>query len=407
MKKVLILTVTAGNGHNAAAQAIKNKLESVGNYEVMVVDMIKEYSSSLNSWTIDRGYALSVEYLLPVYNFFYNKYLKYDSKKVAVAPVQTSVKSVNGKLLKTIYEFQPDVIFATSYYCSMALANLRRVYKLPSVNMACMLDYVVSPFWEASLGGIEYLTITHEDFRQELIERGFSNKNLIYTGLPVGEKFLQHIDKAEAREKIGIDKNTFTVLIFFGGGCWGGGYSALKNIVKNFKKKIQIIMVNGRDEKTKNKIDKEMKSYPSNISVKNYGFSKEIDLLMSASDVMIGKGGGLCTTETINKTLPLIATENLPGQEYYNIKFLEKKGTALSFANKKKMIENLDYVYENPQKLSEMRETLKTMRTDGIGEIFNLIDKQPYADYSMINTKLDYERVNKIVKRARKNSVKK
>ena len=79
---------------------------------------------------------------------------------------QASVKDLNGKLLKLIYDFKPDVIYATSYYCGMALANLRRVYKIPSVNIACMLDYVVSPFWEASIGGIEYLTLAHEELPQ-------------------------------------------------------------------------------------------------------------------------------------------------------------------------------------------------------------------------------------------------
>ena len=48
MKKVLILTVTAGNGHNACAMGMKRKLESIGEVEVKVVDLLKSFSTKLN-----------------------------------------------------------------------------------------------------------------------------------------------------------------------------------------------------------------------------------------------------------------------------------------------------------------------------------------------------------------------
>ena len=92
MKKVLILTVTAGNGHNSAANAMKNKLEQTGQAEVKVVDIIKEYTSHFNSWIVDKGYNIAVGYLRPLYDLFYNAYFKYPVEKASVCPPQTSVK---------------------------------------------------------------------------------------------------------------------------------------------------------------------------------------------------------------------------------------------------------------------------------------------------------------------------
>lgn len=405
MKKVLILTVTAGNGHNSAANAMKNRLESVG-VEVKVVDIIKQYTSKLNSWTVDKGYNLAVGYLLPIYNLFYDMYLKYDVKKQSVCPPQASVKGLNEQLLRLIYDFKPDVIYGTSYYCGMALANLRRVYPLPSVNVACMLDYVISPFWESSLGGIDYLTISHEDFRKKLIEKGFSDDQLICTGIPVSEKFDNVIDKNVAREKLGLDKDLFTIFIFYGGGHWHGGYGVLKGLLKRIKRKVQIVIVNGHDEKTKKKIDREMSKYPSNFVVKNIGFSKEVDLIMSASDVMIGKGGGLSTTESVKKFLPLIATTKLPGQEYYNIKFLESKGSALSFSNYDELARHIENLCDNPDILKGMSDKLVNMKTRGIEAIAELILKQPDADYDKIDLNIDFSQVEKNVNKRRKSYAK-
>lgn len=405
MKKVLILTVTAGNGHNSAANAMKNKLQENG-YEVKVVDIIKEFTSKINSWVVDKGYNIAVGYLRPIYDKFYNAYLKYDVKKSPTCPAQTSVASLNGKLLKLIYDFQPDVIYGTSYYCGMALTNLKRVYQIPAKIVVCMLDYVVSPFWEASQEGVDCLTLAHQDFKEELLRKGFKDSQLVYTGIPVGEKFVDVIDKKEARRKLGLKEDLFTVFIFYGGGHWHGGYSVLKALVKRFNKPLQVVIVNGHDEKTKKKIDKEIKNYPENLYVKNIGFSKEVDLIMSACDVMIGKGGGLSTTESINKTLPLIATTKLPGQELYNVKFLEEKAVALTFKNRKELIKQVEMLYDNPAQLSLMSSNLLQLKTNGIEKIFELIKQQPDADYSFINKKLDYNKVNKIVNRARKRKTK-
>ncbi len=401
------MTVTAGNGHNAAANAMKNRLQNEkDNFEVKVVDIIKEFSNKLNSWLVDGGYAFSVGHLRPIYNMFYDTYMKWPTKKAPICPVQFSVNDISGKLLQLIYDFKPDVIYATSYYCGMALANLRRMYKIPSVNIGCMLDYVVSPFWEASVGGLDYMTVSNEQFKQTLIEKGFKPSQLVVTGIPVDQKFVEKLGKTVARERLGLQKDLFTVLILYGGGAWHGGYEILKNILKNIQTKIQIVIINGRDEKTKAKIDKNIKKYPKNFSIQNVGFSKEVDLYMSACDIMIGKGGGLCTTESINKAIPLLATEKLPSQEVYNIRFLTEKDLAQSFKTKRQMIAKLKYLMDNPKVVDDMHNGLEKLKHNGIEEIAELIISQPKADYSDIETNIEFYKVDKLVRKARKKTYK-
>lgn len=400
MKKVLILTVTAGNGHNSAAYSMKDALEKAGN-EVKVVDIFKDSGQKFVAWEQNKGYLISIRYLRGTYNFFYNKYKRNDYRNKPNCFCQKLVKKIHGFLLKTIYQFQPDVIYATHYACGTALANLRLVYKLPSVNIACMLDYVVSPFWETTAGGLDFLTITNEEFRSELIEEGFENKKLICTGLPVSEKFLTEIDKEVAREKLGLKQNVFTILIMFGGGI-GGSYKVLKWLLKRIKKDVQIVVVNGKNEKIKKKIDREMAKYPKNFFIKNIGFSKEVDLIMSACDCMIGKGGGLSTTESINKCLPLVTTKKLPSQEIYNIKFLEDKRLCLSFKNRKDLARKINFLMDNPEERNKIKSGLKKLRTNAFAQIFDLISSQPYADYFDINIHLNYANVNKVVKHALK-----
>ena len=67
--KVLILSVTAGYGHHAAARAVSDELESRGT-SVLIVDMFKYVSKALYD-TIDKGYLFSTKYIPRPYGQLY------------------------------------------------------------------------------------------------------------------------------------------------------------------------------------------------------------------------------------------------------------------------------------------------------------------------------------------------
>lgn len=57
---------------------------------------------------------------------------------------------------------------------------------------------------------------------------------------------------------------------------------------------------------------------------------------------------------------------------------------------------------QNPQTLQDIKLGLKNLSTNATQEISKIILSQPKADYSQIDTNLDYSQVNKLVKKARK-----
>lgn len=68
--RVLILTVTAGNGHNACAKAMARRLTE-GGAEVKIIDYFTTWSTPRERWTVDDGYNLACTYALRVYNACY------------------------------------------------------------------------------------------------------------------------------------------------------------------------------------------------------------------------------------------------------------------------------------------------------------------------------------------------
>lgn len=399
MKKVLILTVTAGNGHNACAKGMKNKLEELGGCEVKIVDLLKSYSSKLNVWVSDGGYSLSVSKLLPLYNAFYNKYYKRPAYKRFSTPSQGTVLTVVNGLLKEILEFRPDVIYATHFYGAMALTNLKLVYDLPCVNITSNLDYVNSPFWESTVG-VDYFAIPNEDFTNECMQEGFKREQLLPIGLPVDERTLAIVDKKEARRKLGLDEDVFTVMVMFGGGYWSGGFKIFKNLIKALQgRKAQVIMINGRNKKGYDKIEK-MK-FPDGLKVVNVGFTTEVPSYLSAADVILNKYGGTSVTEMINKELPMLITEKLAGQEKRNLVYMKEKGVALSFKNAKELKENILKLMDDKSLREQMSTSCLPLKKNATEELAKLILSQPEADYTdILAENIDFKEVKKKVKKA-------
>ncbi len=403
MKKILILTVTAGNGHNSCAKSVKRKLESEGDVEVKIVDLVKEFSSKLNFWTVDKGYNLAVSKVLPLYNMFYNHYKRSKPSKRYKCKAQGVASSTVDGLLKEILDYQPDVIFCTHFYAGVALTDLKLVYDLPCKTVITNLDYVNSPFWEGCVG-VDHFVIPNEDFIAECVEEGFKEIQLLPFGLPVDERTLQATEKSLAREQLGLENDVFTVMVMFGGGHWKGGFKIFKNIVKALEKKgqkAQVIMINGKDKSGFDKVAK-MK-FADNVKVTNVGFTDKVPLYMSSADMIVNKFGGTSLTEMLNQGLPMLITEKIPAQEKYNLIYMKSKGVAMSFKNKKQLTEGLYKIMDDEALRKDMGAKALALKTNGIEKLSKFIVAQPKADYSKIMAEnIKFDDVKKKVKKAMK-----
>ena len=114
-------------------------------------------------------------------------------------------------------------------------------------------------------------------------------------------------------------------MVMFGGGQWSGGFKIFKSLIKSLKgRKAQVVMINGRDGKSFRRVQK-MK-FESGIKVFNVGFTENVPLYLSAADIILNKFGGTSVAEMLNKSIPMLITENLPAQEECNLNYMKEKG---------------------------------------------------------------------------------
>lgn len=91
---------------------------------------------------------------------------------------------------------------------------------------------------------------------------------------------------------------------------------------------------------------------------------------MSASDLIVGKPGGLTTSEALAKGLIFVVVNPIPGQEERNADHLLEKGCAIKCNNLPTLAYKVDRLLNDRTHLQAMKENVsKLARPDSAVEI--------------------------------------
>ncbi len=354
--KVLILTVSAGEGHNAMSRSVANCLD--GSAEVMTYDIYKG-KSKFYTMLVNKGYFFSCKYFMPISNAFFERQKRRDPKKTEKTVVHKMTKKVKPRVLALLEEFKPDVVLCAHVYCAHVMSEFKRQGITSAKVFSLVTDYDISPFVELGTH-IDYMVSPNEDFDDTLVYKGFKKEQILHLGIPVQTKFSEHLDKKETRLKLGLDPDKFTVLMMNGGIGFGNVVKLIKNLAKA-EVDFQLISVCGTNERLKKNIDKLEASGKLSKRIYNNGYATNVDELMSASDILIGKMGGSSVTEAFNKGLPVIASHKLPWQEYDNMLYLKSKGVCEYIDKEKNAYKILENIARDEAKYIAMVDNTKKL----------------------------------------------
>ena len=76
---------------------------------------------------------------------------------------------------------------------------------------------------------------------------------------------------------------------------------------------------------------------------------------MAASDLMVGKAGGLTVSEAMARGLPMIMFRPIPGQEERNCDFLQEAGAGVRVHDFEDLHYRLNHFLMHPEHLAVMR----------------------------------------------------
>lgn len=366
--RVLALTVSAGKGHNKAAESVKNYFnKNFNDVEMEIVDVLK-YINPVIDKIVVGSYLKSLK-RTPV---IYAKLYEFAESEDAISSFSGLVNDVLSLKLKTLVsEYNPDVILCTHPFPIEMLSILKKKGKISKPVAAILTDYAPHSFWLYS--HVEAYIIPHEDFIHDIVEKGIPEDTVYPYGIPVSEEFLKKIDRDRAREELGIDRDKLTLLLMGGGLGIGNIKSIFEELVYS-NMDVQIIAVTGSNLKLKNRL-KDIASRSSKTNL-IYDYTDNVSTLMSASDLLITKPGGLTITEALVKSIPIIITSPIPGQEEKNSNYLLNNGIAARIKGSDSIVSIIKQLVNSPTRLNNMRTAaMEKAKPNATRDICNLLIK--------------------------------
>ncbi len=297
MKKILIFYGSFGGGHLSAARNIKEYIDT--NYkdtETCLIDCVEYVNKSLNKITT-KAYSDMAKNARWMWKKVY-----YGAESGTVSKISIRAQKLMAiKLNKLLEEFKPDLIISTHFFSSYMCALLKKKKKTNAKIATILTDYAPHGQWLLNPAFVNYFFVAHEGMKENLLKRGIKEPQIKVTGIPLSNRFLANYNKEKVLSSFGLESNKKTVL-FFAGGEQGFGkdkiFSMLKSIIENFPG-LQIIAVSGKNKRVKNNFDIIVSKTNSNKTVKVLEYTNKVPELMSVSDLVITKPGGLTTTESL------------------------------------------------------------------------------------------------------------
>lgn len=353
--KAIIITTPLGNGHNAVAQALSTYLTEQ-HVENVVLDLYENIQPLLKD-IISKGFYLSMKSLTLVKDLasdIYDLNQKRDvTSEYSISHVQNQMLA--SKLNKVIAEFNPDLILCTQVYAAQVVDVLKEKGKITATAVGIITDFTVQSYWE-DVEYFEYIVVGSELLSYQLKNRNIQPERVLPFGIPIAEKFSVKRSKEEACFLLGIDARPKNVLIMGGGMGFGNIDKYIEEIDKS-DLDLQMIVVCGNNKNLYKKLH--VKSTLKKMVVLEY--VDNVDVLMDACDCILSKPGGITTSETLAKGLPMIMINQLPGVEDRNVEFLLNNGAALFSSKTFSIEEALHILLESPERQQTIQAAMKSL----------------------------------------------
>jgi processive 1,2-diacylglycerol beta-glucosyltransferase len=361
VKKILLLSASAGAGHIRAAQAIEKAFAEIGEAtgerrEVQHLDILN-YTNKVFRHLYSKAYIDLVNKMPEVPGWFYDKLdkpWKNERRRLALDKLNTR------PLVKLLREYHPDLIVCTHFLPAEIVSWLKAKERLSSRQVIIVTDFDVHAMW--LVHHYEHYYVANDEARVYLEALGITPEKITVSGIPIDPVFGRLKDKQEMRAKHGLAPDRTTILLS-AGGFGVGSVDALIAAMMPLKHRAQIVAICGRNEELKQRLTRQAARLKEDatVTVKPFGYTNEMDELMTASDIVLGKPGGLTTSEALAKGLAFVIVNPIPGQEERNSDHLLEAGVGIRSNNLPTLAYKLDRLLSDPDRLATMQANSRRM----------------------------------------------
>ncbi len=375
VKKILVVSSAVGTGHVRAADAITQAAQQAGIAEdVQHVDML-DYCTHFFRYVYRMSYVGMVQKLPWLYGWLYRKTdvpWRYERRRLAMQRAHI------GGFLRLLEREKPDVCICTHFLPAETISWLIDKGKLDSRHLVVVTDLDVHAMWMSRQ--VERYFVAIDESKQLLVDRGIESEKVTISGIPIDRVFSDAKDKQTTRQELGLDIDRSTLLLSAGGDGFGPVVRIIRSLLK-LQTPAQVVVICGNNRRLKSNVETSLKSWdvPKHLHFVPLGYTNQMHQYMAAADLMVGKTGGLATSEALARGLPYMAFNTLPGQEQRNADYLLENGAAWRCNNLATLAWKIDKLLGDPKKRDDMRQrALKLAHPEAAHAVVNYLKTHPH-----------------------------
>ncbi|TDC90263.1 DUF1298 domain-containing protein [Saccharopolyspora aridisoli] len=343
-RRVLLISATIGEGHNATARAVEEAAHEVWpGCEVVWLDALRimgRWVPGAFNWI----YVTNVESTPWLYDFFYDSLWRY---RWFANASRRFVGAWCGPLLRReIRRVDPDMIVSTYPLGTAGLDWMRRHGDLDLPVSAVVSDFAPHPFWVYPEADLHYVM---SEASLRAMHRAEPEAIGAVSVPPVRRDF-QPRDRTEARAEFGFPEAGFTALISCGAMSFGAVERAVDAALR-VEGLARVLVVCGRNEALRERLlaRGEQRLVP-------LGWVEDMPGLMACSDVVITNAGGATALEALACGRAVLMFEPIAGHGRANAELMADAGLAELCPEGSQLTATLRRWVADPQEVGEREE---------------------------------------------------
>jgi len=348
-KRIALMYISEVSGHHSATVAIENAIKTLQpDAEILNINAFN-YTNPVSEKIVNRIYMGIIKRTPRIWDYLYDN----PSVVKKIEKIKERIHRFNSPKFKRLFDqFQPDVVACTQAFPCGMVAGYKKNYNAEIPLVAVLTDYVPHSYW--IYDEINYYIVPSDEVALRLYKKGIPLSKIKTLGIPFDLKFTKDISRDEMINNLGLNPDIPTILIM-GGGQGLGPIKTIVRVINKIKLEFQQIIVCGMNKKLYRALKKRGEKYRKKILL--FGYTNNIDALMSVADLIITKPGGITTAEALSKKLPMIIVKPIPGQETNNTAYLTGQQAAIKVDNPQDVDLAIEDLLRNPDKLNRMRES--------------------------------------------------
>lgn len=348
--RVLILSATSGAGHIRSAQAIEKAFLEVGAArQVRHVDSL-EYTSYVVRNLYSKTYIDMVNKAPDLLGWLYDasdKPWKNERRRLAFDRLNTR------PLVRMINDYKPEIVICTHFLPAEIISWLLCRQKIQTRHVIVVTDFDVHASWLCRHYDQYFAAL--DETKEHLVSMGVPRDKVSVSGIPIDPVFAHLKNKIDMRKKYDLDLERPTILVS-AGGFGVGPMEELLESLGQLRHSAQVIAMCGRNKGLKEKLDEQSRFANGNLIVKAVAHTTAMDEYMAASDMVLGKPGGLTTAEALSKGLVFVIVNPIPGQEERNSDHLLEEGVAIRCNNLPALAYKIDKLLDDSERMTRMHQ---------------------------------------------------